>query len=387
MNTGHASRAYFGRGPIKQTPHVKRISTGFEVLIDAGLSRITGYTGVFSPLATARLIADLREYQPDVIHVHELHGYYVNQFELVDYFKAANIPVVWSLHCEITYTGRCGYAHDCEQWKTQCTKCPRLNDYPASWKFDRSREQFERKRRMFADMKNIVFAPVSDWLLSRLEQSFLRSHSARVIHNGVDTASTFRPRQVQELRERLGLAGRYVIVSAAQDLMTPIKGGQWIVDLAARLQEKPVSFVMIGVRGDINAPPNVIPLPAMESQTDLAAHFSLADLFLLTSRTETFSLVCAESLACGTPVVGFDSGGPTEVAPEPYGRFVPYGDMSSLEAILLSILEGQTRVPDEETCVKYARAKFSNEHMIQRFLSLYQEVVAKQSRINREDSE
>jgi putative colanic acid biosynthesis glycosyltransferase len=378
---GYESRAYFGRGPVKSTPHVKKISTNLEVFIDAGLSRATGYTGIFSPLATARLIAELEEFQPDVIHVHELHGYYVNYFKLVEYFKVKDIPIVWSLHCEQTYTGRCGNALDCDQWKTQCVKCPRLNDYPASWKFDRAQEQFERKKMIFEDMNRIVFAPVSNWLLSRFRQSFLKDRPARVVHNGIDTAKTFYPRQAHDLRERYGLVGRYVIVSAAQDLMTSIKGGQWVIDLAARLQDKPISFLMIGIQSSIQVPPNVITLPAMANQSDLAVHYSLADLFLTTSQAETFSLVCAESLACGTPVVGYDSGGPSEVAPEPYGRFVPYGDLAALETVVVSIQEGRTHVPDEQDCVNYARAGFSNEQMLQGFLSLYQEMTTEKSQI------
>lgn len=377
IESGYESRAYFGRGSVNQTRHVKKISRDLEIFIDAGLSRVTGYTGIFSPLATARLIAELEEYQPDVIHVHELHGYYINYFQLIEYFKAKNIPVVWSLHCEHTYTGRCGNALDCDQWKTQCVKCPRLDDYPASWKFDRSYEQFERKKKIFEGMNRIVFAPVSNWLLSRLRQSFLKDHPALVVHNGIDTATTFYPQEVQDLRVRYGLAGRYVIVSAAQDLMTFIKGGQWVIDLAARVQDKPISFLMIGVRSSIDVPPNVILLPAMENQIDLAAHYSLADLFLITSKAETFSLVCAESLACGTPVAGFDSGGPSEVAPEPYGTFVPYGDLAALEAVVVSMQEGRMRVPAEDDCVSYARTGFSNENMIQKFLSLYQEMARK----------
>jgi len=378
INTGYESRAYFGRGAVNPTPHVKKISTGIEVIIDAGLSRITGYSGIFSPVSTARLIAEIEEFNPDVIHVHELHGYYVNYFKLVEYFKAKDIPIIWSLHCEQTYTGRCGFALDCDQWRTQCVKCPRLNDYPASWIFDRAQVQFERKKKMFDGMNKIVFAPVSDWLLSRLRQSFLKDRPARVVHNGIDTATTFYPRQTYDLRARYGLEGRCVIISAAQDLMTSIKGGQWVIELAARLQDKPISFLMIGVRGNIDVPPNVICLATMESQADLAAHYSLADLFLITSRAETFSLVCAESLACGTPVVGFDSGGPSEVAPEPYGKFVPYGDLAALEAVVTSIYEGRTRVPDQDACVKHAQARFSNENMIKGFLSLYQEMATKQ---------
>jgi putative colanic acid biosynthesis glycosyltransferase len=378
-NAGHESRAYFGRGPKNPYPNVKKISTDLEVVFDAALSRVTGYTGIFSPLATARLIAELEIYKPDLINLHELHGYFVNYFSLVEYIKAKRIPVVWSMHSEQVYTGRCANALDCDQWKTQCVKCPRLNDYPASWAFDRSQQQFERKKKIFEGMNNITFAPVSNWLLSRLRQSFLKGHLARVIHNGIDTTTTFYPRQTDDLRMRYALAGRYVVVSAAQDLMTSNKGGQWVIDLAGRLQDKPISFLLIGVRGDIDLPPNVISLPAIASQAELAAHYSLADLFLITSQSETFSLVCAESLACGTPVVGFDSGGPGEVAPEPYGRFVNYGDLAALEEVVVSIQQGRTRVPDRVACVNHARAWFSNEHMIQGYLSLYHEMIKRES--------
>jgi glycosyltransferase involved in cell wall biosynthesis len=252
-----------------------------------------------------------------------------------------------------------------------------LDDYPASWKFDRSNVQFERKKKMFDSMEKIIFAPVSDWLLARLRQSFLKKLNARVVYNGIDTETTFYPRKTYDLRERYRLAGCFVIVSAAQDLMTSIKGGQWIIDLATRLQGKSIVFLMIGVNKNIDVPPNVIPLPAMANQSDLAELYSLADLFLITSKAETFSLVCAESLACGTPVVGFDSGGPGEVAPLPYGRFVPYGDLAGLQSIVLSIQEGGTAVPDEGACVSYARSRFSNEKMIQGFMSLYQEMTIK----------
>ena len=241
MQSGYESRVYFGRGESNSTPNVKKISTKLEVFIDAGLSRTTGYTGIFSRLPTARLIAELEEYNPDIIHLHDMHGYFINYFELLEYFKAKNVPVIWTLHSEYIFTGRCAYSLDCDQWKTECVKCPRLNDYPASWSFDRSSVQFCRKRKMFEDMNNIVFVPVSKWLFSHYEQSFLKYHRALVVHNGIDSINTFYPRQAQYLRARYGLEGRYVILSSAQNLMSPIKGGKWVIDLAARLQDLPIS--------------------------------------------------------------------------------------------------------------------------------------------------
>jgi glycosyltransferase involved in cell wall biosynthesis len=131
---------------------------------------------------------------------------------------------------------------------------------------------------------------------------------------------------------------------------------------------------MIGVVEKLtDLPPNVIILPPTRDQNELARYYSLADIFLLTSQSETFSLTCAESLACGTPVIGFDSGGPTEVAPQPYGHFVPFGQVEKLASLLLDCYHGDLPIAADDECVRYARSNFSNERMCQDYLNLYEE--------------
>lgn len=375
ISSKHQSRVYYGRGQKCSEPGIIKISHDLATYLDAGLSRMTGYTGIFSPAATNKLINYLEIFQPDVVHLHELHGYYLNYFDLLKYLKDCRIPVVWTLHCENAYTGRCGSAFDCEQWKTACKKCPRLNDYPSSLLFDRSQVQFERKRKLMSDMDMVSFAPVSKWLHNRLKQSFLKDKPAYVVHNGINTTDVFLPCDYTDLIKRHHLDGRYVVLSVAPDLMSPRKGGQWVLEVAKRMQDKPVTFIMIGVKEkSLNCSSNVIYLAPIRDKKELAKYYSLADIFLITSQSETFSLTCAESLACGTPIVGFDSGGPTEVAPEPFGYFVPYARIDDLVSLISRSQSGNLQNAKGDDCIKHAKSSFSNDRMCKDYLHLYEEM-------------
>lgn len=375
LRNGHQSKVYYGRGPQSDDPGAVKISSDLEVFIDAGLSRLSGYTGVFSPLATRKLISDLEIFNPDVVHLHEVHGYYLNYFVLLEYLKKRSIPILWTLHCEYVYTGRCGYAFECDQWMTSCQKCPSINDYPRSLFFDRSAEQFKRKKELISDYSVVEFAAVSNWLYQRVRKSFLKDKPASIVHNGIDTSSTFVPRDYADLVQQYNLEGRYVVLSAAPDLMSSRKGGQWVLEAAKRLQDKPITFFMIGVlEQSLVCPPNVIFLPLVRDQEVLVKFYSLADLFLLTSQSETFSLTTAESLACGTPVVGFDSGGPSEVAPEPFGYFVPYGKIDALLSLIVGAYSGEVTLAKSDDCIDYARRSFSSDRMCQDYLDLYQKI-------------
>lgn len=373
LSTGHKAKAYYGRGSKAQTGDVVKISSNLETYLDAGLSRLTGYTGIFSPFATRKLIEDLEAFKPDIVHIHEVHGYYLNYLALLEYLGNRRIPVLWTLHCESAYTGRCGTAFQCNQWKSACEKCPQLSDYPSSWFFDRSREQFERKREVLTAMDNVVFAPVSKWLLDRFNQSFLKHKPAQVVHNGIDTSGTFLPRDAADIKIKHKLDRQYIVLAVAPNIMSAQKGGGWVIEIARRMLDLPMKFIMIGVNERfVECPDNVICLPPISDQNELAKYYSLANNFLIVSQSETFSLTCAESLACGTPIIGFDSGGPSEVAPKPFGHFVPYGEIDELVTLLIGAHNGSLRIAGSDECVKYARSCYSNERMFQDYLAMYQ---------------
>ncbi len=376
---GHSTSACFGRGPDSKNNNAYRISSRAEVLLHALGTRVSGLTGSFSPLATRRLIEHLEYFMPDIVHLHDLHGYFVNIRPIIDYLKDKQIPTVWTFHCEFMYTGKCGHAFDCEKWKIECKNCPDLRGYPKSWLFDFTTRMFRDKQSLFADFERVHLVAPSEWLADRMRQSIVRHKPISVISNGLDVA-TFCRCDTKELRSSLGLTDEYVVLSVGADLLSERKGGRWVLELARRNLNAGIVFVMVGV-GQVpkQIPPNVRMIPRILDQCLLAEYYSLADVLLLTSTKETFSMVSAESLACGTPVIGFDSGAPKEVALPGYGEFVPYSDLEALESLLLRVMAGEVTLMSSTECGQFARTRYSKDSMVQAYESIYRQLIKKHS--------
>jgi glycosyltransferase involved in cell wall biosynthesis len=373
---GHHVLACYGRAVGALTSNAVRIANPFEVYGHAALTRLTGKTGGYSPFATQNIIKNIEIFRPDVVHLHELHGYYVNIGDLIEYLKKNNIATLWTFHCEFMYTGKCGHAHGCEQWKIECVRCPQLKDYPESWFLDRTNKMFHEKRAWFTGFNLLKIITPSHWLANRVRQSFLAEKEIGVIYNGIDTGDIFTPKDASALRRQHHIATRHVVVTIAPDLMSESKGGRWVLEVAARLAAEDITFVMIGVsEPDRVQAGNVIALPRVNDQKLLAHYYSMGDFFLLTSKKETFSLACAESLACGTPIIGFDSGAPTEVAGPGYGHFVDYADIDALSVVLLASLRDPSAFHNGAKCAEYARSSFSKEAMIDSHLEAYRELI------------
>lgn len=377
IKSGHQARVLFGRGESVNNDVALRIAPVWEVYFHAFMTRLTGLVGVFSYFATRRMINEIKRFRPDVVHLHELHGYYVNYSKVVRFLKSSNIPVVWTFHCEFAYTGKCGYAYDCEKWKTECSSCPQIEEYPSSFYFDFTRHMFNKKKQDFEGFKNLTVVTPSKWLARRVKESFLSDFDMCVIYNGIETESTFYPRAFEHLVVKYGLLQKKIVLSVAPNLMDERKGGKWILDLASFYGDD-VFFILIGVENaNLNCPMNVICLPKTKSQSELAEFYSLADVFLLTSQKETFSLVTAESLSCGLPVIGFDSGAPTEVAPAGYGLFSAYGDLVTLKRNLDAFLKGDLDFKSREDCRAFAIDNYSNSAMVDGYVCVYSEALAK----------
>ena len=373
--TGHQARVLFGRGELIDSEIALRVASVWEVYFHALMTRLTGLVGIFSYFATKRMIKAIIKFKPDVVHLHELHGYYVNYSEIVRLLKSSNIPVVWTFHCEFMYTGKCGHANSCEKWKIECHNCPQIKEYPASLGFDFTRLMFNQKKQLFEDFNRLKVVTPSYWLADRVRKSFLKTKSINVIHNGIDTEEVFFPKDATYVKEKYKLNKKKVILSVAPDIMGRSKGGQWILELS-KLYSTDYVFVMIGVKDlSVSWPSNVIALSKTNNQNELADFYSAADLFLLTSEKETFSLVTAESLACGTPVVGFDSGAPTEVAPEGFGSFVPYGDIGKLSQLISGFFVGDLQLNDPVSCREFAVNNYSKSGMYKKHIGLYKESI------------
>jgi len=362
----------YGKGPNYNKPSFIKINSPFSTKLDHLLSRITGLSGIFSNSPTLNLIKLIEKYKPDVIHLHNLHGYYLNIYLLVNFLKKKKIKTIWTLHDEFMYTGNCGSAIPCNKWLTGCGNCPHLNEYPPSYLFDWTSFLLKKKKELISDFDNLVFVTPSAWLANRVKQSILASKKIEIIPNGID-CNLFSPRSVVELKEKHNLKEEKIVLAVAPDLFDGRKGGEFVLELAKQLSSEPIKFILIGSKENkIVEKGNLIQIPKTDNQLELAKYYSLADTFIICSKSENFPTVCLESLACGTPIVGFDTGGTKETAPNDLGIFVEYGNIEKLKSAILYMITNKDILTKK--CVDYALNNYSSEIMAQKYNILYKNI-------------
>lgn len=359
---GHEAAVCYGRGEVIREEGIYKFGLDWETRIHAGLARITGLNGYFSPISTKRLIRFIEKFQPDVIHIHELHAYFVNLKPLINYIKLKKIKVVWTFHCEYMYTGKCGHAYECLNFQKGCGDCPAVKDYPKSLFFDKTRKMLKDKKELLGDLDFTIVTP-SQWLADRVKLSFLRDKKIEVIHNGIDT-SIFHPVDTTELRSRWKIdKNKKIVLFIAPEVMDKRKGGQWVLEIAKMMEKEDIVFLMVG-RGiqpqKYNG--NIIFVGAINNPNILAQYYSMADIFLLCSERETYSMTCAEALSCGTPVVGFKCGAPETVFKGAYVKFVEYGDLLGL---MLAILGSLDLKKCKKINIDYSVDNMANQYVFQ----------------------
>ncbi len=327
-------------------------------------------------LSTERLIRIIKRERPDVVHLHCINGYFVNIYRLVAWLRDAGIPTVVTLHAEFMYTGGCSYTYECEQWRSPegCghLPCHRFREFTGgALPADRSAVMWRRMKAAFDGFnKGLLVTSVSPWLMERAQMSaILGDKPHRTVLNGLDT-SVFHAYDTAALRQELGPADKPVLFHATPYFnLDPdnIKGSRYVLELAQRMPQ--VTFVVAGPHpADLTVPDNVMLLGQVTDQRLLAQYYSMADATLLTSRRETYSMVTAESLACGTPVVGFEAGAPERIALAEYSRFVPYGDMDALQAAVTDLLA----TPKDGAIAAVAAATYDRQRMVEGYLTAYE---------------
>lgn len=372
MAEGHEMAACYGRGRPVDEKNVLKFGLDWETYLHAGLTRLTGLTGCWSFFSTRRLLRFIDAFRPDVIHLHEPHAYFVNLGPLFRYIRDKDIPLVYTFHCEFAYTGKCGYAYECEGWKSGCGHCRYLREYPKTLLLDFTARMHRQKRELLTALPRLVVTAPSQWLADRANQSFLSGRDIRVVHNGIDTENVFYPRDPAYLRERHGLTDEKVVLAVAPNLMERRKGGRWVLKLAEAMAGEPIRFILIGVDDPNEAfPPNVTALGRTENQQELAAYYSLADCFVICSEKENFPTTCLEAFCCGAPVAGFRTGGTAETVPPPYGRFCAYGDVEQLAGLVREQLAGGRTAEISEK----GRALYSSGRMYEEYQKIYREIM------------
>lgn len=366
---GFESVVVFGRGHGAEEEGIIRLCPELYAKLNALRARITGipYGGCF--LSTARLKRIISREKPDVVHLQCINGYFVNIFEIVRWLKNKGVKTVVSLHAEFMYTANCGHAFECDQWEHGCQKCPNPRKAVKSWFFDCTGRSWKKMKKAFEGFeKDCVAVAVSPWTEERARRSdILKGFRVCTIYPGVDLSVFYGSSAEEKQPDTVFHATAHFSVAKDHE-----KGGWYLAELARRMPD--VRFLVAG-RADSarDIPDNLILLGEIRDQNKLAELYRQAALSVLVSRRETFSMVCAESLCCGTPVVGFMAGGPERIALKEYSHFAEQGDLAGLEASVRRWLEKEY---DPQRVAAEAKEVYSEACMINRFIKLYGEMTS-----------
>ncbi len=329
---GHECKIAYGREAVPEhcQEYGVRIGTDKDITMHGAYSRLFDRTGFGSKRATKRFIEWVKAYDPDVIHLHNIHGYYIHIGELFQYLKAAGKPVVWTLHDCWAFTGHCAYFERiaCEKWKTTrgCFSCPQKNRYPSSLLLDMSARNYKEKKELFSDIDNMTIVTPSKWLADITASSFLGCYPIQVIHNGIDL-SVFRSTD-GTFRERYGLENKKIVlgVAAAWDNR---KGFEDVLQLSAMLDDTH-AVVVVGVTEQQQQalPKSVIGITRTNNAQELAGIYTSADVFINPTYEDNYPTVNLEAQACGTPAITYRTGGSVESVP--HEHIVEQGDVKAL---------------------------------------------------------
>lgn len=355
------------------------VGTKLSVALHGLWTRLTDRHGLASNLATRRFISQVKALNPDIIHIHNIHGYFLNYKLLFDYLKDAGIPVVWTVHDCWLYTGHCYYysSIQCDKWKSGCGKCPQRHMFPTSWFVDNSARNFKDKAVAFNSIKdNFTIVPVSEWIRGEMSHSFLKDCRFQVIHNGIDLEVFDVQPDDKAVREKYGLGDRKIILGLAS-IWCKEKGWDDFVQMSQMLNEDEV-IVMVGVNEKQmeQLPKGVVGIRRTENVRQLAELYSAATAFVNPTWQDNYPTVNLEAIACGTPVVTYRTGGSIEAVTEKTGFIVEQGDVKGLLEAVRKIAE-RGKVQYTAECRAHALKNFRKEERYADYLKLYESITTR----------
>lgn len=376
---GHESMVAYGRGRASDEEGVVKIGSKFEVAFEGLVTRYIGINGFTSWNATRELVNKLNEFSPDVIHLHGLHGYYLNFEILFDYINTNNIPCVWTFHDCHAFSGNCGYHYECDKWINGCHKCEYLREYPTSYWFDFTKTMWEKKKKLFTNTNNKIVVSPSEWMTNDAKKSYFGKYECKTINNGIDTEGIFYQRDKAECREKHGFAtADNLVLGIAFGFDDPRKGVKYIIQMARDLEKENIKVILIGwnKRNDhlIADLSNVISMPFTNDQVELAEYYSLSDIFVLPSIAENYATVVLEALACGTPVVGFDVGGTAEQLSDGRGIVVEKGNQTEFNTAVMNVLNSTASLSSSGEIADYIKKNNSISTMVEGYIDTYNQV-------------
>ena len=405
LYNGHAALLCYARGDVPGSVPGYRVGSRWDTLVHAGMARFFDCAGFLSRRATKRLVRQLRLYRPDIVHLHNLHGYYLNLPILMDYLAEANIPVVWTLHDCWAFTGHCAHyaMAGCDRFRTGCHHCPNLRQYPKSLLLDRSKQNWLAKREAILAVRDLTIVTPSQWMAGEVQRSFLARYPLRVIPSGIDLEA-FRPADAgsvraaalryglrpEEEKETMKTADTQKAQGGAEQKLRkenipdkPIllsvasawRAAKGINDLMD-LQELLGDEMIIAVAGLTEAqreylPPEMIAIPMVHGAHSLRALYTVADIYISLSYEESQGLTLIEAMACGTQVICYDQTALPELVTEATGIVVPAGDVRAVAEACRELVK-EPKLPEDCQARAYA---FDRDRQSAAYVTLYEELV------------
>lgn len=370
ISQGWESYIAYGREARESQSRLIKIGSKWDVNFHAIGSILTDWHGLFSRYATKRFLHQVDIIQPDVVHLHNLHGYYINVPMVLKYLKQKNIPTVITMHDFWLMTGHCAYINQsCDRWKTGCGNCPRLNQYPAA-KFDNTKANWKWKASLFVDMPNVTLVPVSYWLGRYVDESLLKNVKRNVIYNGIDT-NVFKP--FDGGASVVGVDWSKFTIMAIATRWTEANGYQDVMKLSSILPDN-CQIVMVGLDEQqmSNLPKNTIGFRKTESFTQLQELYTKSDVIFNPNREVTFGLVTAEAMACGTPAIVLRDTAGEEIVDEQTGFVV-----DTIEGVidLIPRIRALEKKKMSDACRFRVNELFNADKQYQKYIDLYNAVI------------
>lgn len=373
IQEGWHSVIAYGRAAATSQSELVRIGNKIDIYEHLIETRLFDNHGLASRSATKRFIDNVKEIKPDIIHLHNIHGYYLNYRILFEYLNHVDIPIVWTLHDSWSFTGHCGQylMADCLKWQSGCNHCPQhKEEYPSSY-VDRSERNYALKKALFPANKHLHIVPVSNWMADNVRHSFLKDADVRVINNGIDV-NMFKPLQERKDSTKIQILG-------VSNVWTSYKGLCDFYKLRELLNEDEYDITLVGLTANQikQLPKGIIGIERTQSVNELAKLYASSDIFVNPTYCDTFPTVNIESLACGTPVITYNVGGSPEIIDEETGWVVNKGDVEAIAQCIKNVANESAEETEKRKskCRERAVRQYNKDDRFKDYIELYKELL------------
>lgn len=372
IEQGHESFIAFGRGEAKNCDTAIRIGNDFDVYSHVALTRLFDKHGFGSVLSTKDFVKKVKKINPDIIHLHNIHGYYINIDELFKLLVELKKPVVWTLHDCWSFTGHCTYFEfeNCKKWMTYCKECPQKRKYPKSFFIDNSTDNFNFKTSRINSLSNITFVTPSVWLKTIFQLSMIKSKDVITINNGINTR-VFSPTK-RNPNLLAALDGKFVILGIA-NVWDERKGLAYFLELSEMLRYDEI-ILLVGLKNNVikNIPKNIIPMKRTDNVEQLAELYSSAHVFINPTLEDNFPTTNIEALCSGIPVITFNTGGSVEVINDFNGYVTEDKNVTSLRSSIDRVRSNyESNLINANKISFDAKGNYDISNMIESYLLLY----------------